>query len=273
MTTGPHPSFTVLMPVYGGVTPERFEQALASVYAGTLLPNAVCLVVDGPVPARLTRSIDLSIERFAPTLVRLSEQGGIARALNAGLREIETDWVARFDADDVNLPDRFALQAAAMTGDVDIVGGMIREVDEDGRVIGLRTPPLDHAAIMQYARTRNPFNHMTVAFRREMAAACGFYPLLPHGEDYGLWSSMLARGARCRNLPDILVEATAGMAMYRRRGGWDKAVAEIPLQRHLVRQGLKSAPQGILQGLSRAAFSLAPSRLRGLVYERFLRTR
>jgi glycosyltransferase involved in cell wall biosynthesis len=267
-----HPSFTVLMPVYAGDTPDRFERSMNSLYAGAVKPDAVLLVVDGPVSVPLALRIDRLAELHSPRVIRLSERSGIARALNAGLREIETEWVARSDADDYSLPDRFALQTAAMTAEVDIVGGAIREVDETGAVTGLRAPPLDHAAILRYARTRNPFNHMTVAFRRDLAAACGFYPLLPHAEDYGLWAAMLSRGAHCRNLPDIVVEASAGMAMYRRRGGWDKLSAEILLQRHLVRHGLKTPPAGVALGLGRAAFSLAPARLRGWIYEKFLRT-
>src|SRR5579859_2986747 len=108
------PSFTVLMPVYGGDTPERFDRAVDSVYENSLLPDAFCLVVDGPVSPELDLRIAAFAERRKPSLIRLRQNMGLATALNAGLAEIETEWTIRADADDINLLDRFSIQKTAM---------------------------------------------------------------------------------------------------------------------------------------------------------------
>lgn len=268
--------FTVLMAVYQKDDLALFERAVHSVYANTLPPDAFVLVVDGPVPQVLHNAIRSLQARYAIEVLPLPANVGLARALNAGLMQVRTKWVVRADADDYNVPDRFALQAAAViqSGDsLDLVGGAIQEVEPDGRQLAVRRTVERHAEIRRYVAYRNPFNHMTVAYRTELALRCGSYPDIHLKEDYALWAQMLASGARALNLPDILVLATAGRDMYRRRGGRRYALAEITLQRHLVRVGLKSRLMALIQGLGRASVFLLPAEVRGWIYEKALRAR
>ena len=266
--------FTVLMAVYKNDDVTLFESAVNSVYANTLRPDAFVLVVDGPVPLAMHKSIQSMQAKYGIEVLLLPTNLGLARALNAGLMRVCTRWVVRADADDFNLPFRFALQAITVnqSGDsVDLVGGAIQEVQMDGRQIGIRRLVEGHEDIKRYAAYRNPFNHMTVAYRADLALRCGGYPNIHLKEDYGLWAEMIAAGARTLNLPDVLVRATTGKDMYRRRGGLRYALAEISLQHHLVRTGLKSPSNAVLHGLCRSAIFLLPSAIRGWIYEKFLR--
>ena len=265
---------TVLMAVYRADDPDLFERALASVYANTLQPDKVLLVVDGPVASTINDTIDRYAHERGLAVLRLATNGGLANALNQGLKQIQTAWVARADADDINMPERFERQARAIAlgENIDIVGGNILEVELNGTVLGERRVPADHASILRYARTRCPFNHMTVVYRHTMVMAVGGYPTLVK-EDYGLWASLLAHGCRAANVPEILVAATAGSEMYRRRGGLRYARAEFELQRFLVGKGLKSPLAAVAHGMGRAAVFVLPNRVRGLLYERLLRRR
>jgi hypothetical protein len=119
--------------------------------------------------------------------------------------------------------------------------------------------------------SRNPFNHMTVAYKTRAVMAVGGYPALHLREDYGLWALLLQRGVTCANLPDVLVHATAGSEMYRRRGGWRYAYGEWSLQSHLVRCGLKSTLSAWAHGVARSCVFLLPPTARGWIYERALR--
>lgn len=265
--------FTVLMAVYHRDDKELFDRAVRSVYDNTLQPNAFILVVDGPVPLSLQSKI-IDIEReFSIKVFWLGENVGLAKALNYGLQEVKTEWVVRADADDYNLPHRFERQAAIMSQDFDLFGGAIQEVDRDGKKLAIRRTPEDPEKIKQFARYRNPFNHMTVAFRAETARRCGGYPDIHLKEDYGLWGLMIKHGARVTNCPEILVEATAGVDMYKRRGGWRYANAEIELQRHLVECGLKRNLSALALGSARAFVFLLPPLVRRVIYEKLLRKR
>ena len=267
--------FTVLMAVYQRDDLALFERAVHSVYANTLLPDAFVLVVDGLVPEALDVVILGLQDTYGINVLRLPVNVGLARALNAGLKQIRTEWVVRADADDYNLPNRFVLQAIALNqskDSIDLVGGSIQEVDSSGRQLAVRRTVEQHGEILRYAAYRNPFNHMTVAYKTDLVLRCGGYPDIPLKEDYALWAKMISVGAQTLNLPDILVLATTGREMYRRRGGFRYALSEVSLQLHLVRTRLKSPYSALTQGLGRAFVFLLPSAVRGWIYEKILRS-
>jgi len=73
------------------------------------------------------------------------------------------------------------------------------------------------------------------------------------------------------NIPQVLVHATAGKALYARRGGWKYAKAEWQMQQLLVDLKIKHSLQALLDGLLRSIIFLLPNSLRGLIYTHFLR--
>ncbi|AWW44043.1 glycosyltransferase [Polynucleobacter paneuropaeus] len=267
--------FTVLMAVYRNDDVALFNQAVHSVFANTLLPNHCLIVVDGPV----TKALDIAIasleKTYSPSIqfLRLTQNLGLAQALNAGIEQIHTDWIVRADADDINLPNRFLELATAIKDHpgLDLLGSHILEIDQEGKPIAIREVPILEAGIRQFAKTRNPFNHMTVAYRAEAVMECGGYPNVYLREDYALWCQFLSKQKKLLNIPQVLVHATAGKNLYARRGGWKYAKAEWEMQQLLVATGLKSAGRAFIDGLLRSAIFMLPSSIRGFVYQHFLR--
>ena len=267
--------FTVLMAVYHKDNPLLFKMALDSVFANTLLPNEVILVVDGPVPTSIEQAIEsVQFEQRSLTVHRLDKNRGLAVALNAGLDMVTTKWVVRADSDDINRTHRFAYQADAILAavhQVDIIGAAIQEIDFDGSPLAVRRTVETNEEIRKFARRRNPFNHQTVAFRVDLARQAEGYPIIHLKEDYALWAKMIQNGARCLNLSEILVDAVTGKDMYRRRGGLKYAISEVDLQAHLVSCGLKTLSQAVIDGLARSTVFLMPSWMRGFFYMHALR--
>jgi glycosyltransferase involved in cell wall biosynthesis len=261
------------MAVCGKDDPELFAKAIASVYRNELKPDYMVLVVDGPVSAQLEHQILSTEKKHGTKVVRLDIARGLAEALNAGLAHINTEWVVRADADDYNLPQRFKriLELLHKQTDLDLVGSAILEVERDGTPVAHRVMPVHQEEIRKFLARRNPFNHMTVAYRRSLVERCGGYPNIYLREDYALWAIMIMAGARCANLSEVLVNATAGRDMYQRRSGWRYAKAERRLQALLVRLGLKSQLHGAIDGIARSSVFLAPAFFRRLIYERILR--
>ena len=265
--------FTVLMAVYGKDDVLLFERAVTSVFNNDLQPDAFILVVDGPVPDLLSDLIKSLQGKYGISVLYLKENSGLAKALNAGLELVRTEWTVRADADDFNVENRFSSQANFLNRGrgIDVFGGAIQEIDKLGNVLAVRRTVETHDQIIKFAAKRNPFNHMTVACKTKFARLCGGYPNIHLKEDYALWASMLAAGAKAANMPDILVRATTGRDMYRRRGGLQYAAAEIALQKHLTSVGLKSKHMAILHGLARSLVFVMPSSIRGFIYEKILR--
>ena len=267
--------FAVLMAVYFRDDARLFEVAVDSIFLNTLQPTQFVLVADGQLSVGLEQMLQKLQQRYSNRieLLRLPTNAGLAHALNAGLRYITLPWVVRADADDFNLPHRFTSLAAMLSTqpELELMSSAILEVEATGQPIAVRGVPVTDEGIRQFAKTRNPFNHMAVAYRRDAVLACGGYPNVHLKEDYALWCHMLARMTPVANTPEVLVHATAGRDMYRRRGGWRYAKAEWGLQNVMVTCGLKTKQRAWRDGLLRAAVFLAPEGLRAKVYELFLR--
>lgn len=263
------PPFSVLMAVYGGDDPHQFTAALRSVTdQQSLRPAEVVLVQDGPVPAPLAEAVAGAIEAASVPvhLVRLPENQGLAAALTAGLEAVSHDFVARMDADDLSLPERFARQIPYLAADRDLVGSAITEFGDDDEVARTRPAPLGADAIAAQARLRSPFHHPSVVFRASAVAAAGGYQDLDLMEDYWLWARMLQAGARVDNLPEPLVMYRVGAGAYARRGGWSLLRSELRLQAAFARIGFVSRGQRWRNVLVRGVYRLVPESVRRVAY-------
>ena len=273
VTLADEATFTVLIAVYGRDDPSLFDAALRSIFSNTLQPSKCVLVVDGPVGCPL-KTIISSYQEVFPELIKvcwLPVNKGLAKALNIGLQLVETEFVARADADDINAFNRFETQYPFTGEGFDLFGSAIEEVDRLGNRLSIKTPPLSQEDIRRYLKKRNPFNHMTVFFRTALAIECGGYPELDLREDYGLWAKMIMRGARCMNLDMPLVKATTGEEFYRRRGGIRSVKAEVAMQNFLVGLGIKGRFEALVEVVLKGSIFIAPSFIRAFIYRTFLR--
>lgn len=140
--------FSVLMSVYRNDNADDFRTAVESVaIKQTLKPDEVVLVVDGPVPEQLKRTI-IDLQNEIPIIrpIWLEKNGGLGNALNIGLKECSHEIVARMDADDIAVADRFEKQIRYMGDHLEVAasGGHIAEfINEPSNVVGYRKVPVD----------------------------------------------------------------------------------------------------------------------------------
>lgn len=277
MTTETPIKFSVLMSLYAAEQPEYLRQSLQSLAKQTRPADEIILVYDGAVGAELEAAATAFQATLPLKIFRLPENAGLGRALAAGATQCTHEWIFRMDTDDIAAPDRFAKQCAYLAAhpDTDVLGGQIAEFDRqpENQIPSRRSVPLSHNEIARRARTRNPINHMTAAIRTAALAAAGGYRHAPLYEDYDLWVRMLLNGSRFANLPDTLVYARAGAAMYRRRGGWQYARTEAAMQYLFYRRGFLTLPQLARNLALRLPLRLLPSSFRALIYQTLLRNR
>jgi glycosyltransferase involved in cell wall biosynthesis len=197
----------------------------------------------------------------------MTENGGLGRALEAGLAACRHEVVARMDADDVSVPERFALQLPEIEAGADLVGSALLEIGVDETdVVGRRTPPTDPRVIATSARLHDPINHPTVVYRKAAVAAAGGYEHVALLEDYWLFARMIHRGARVVNRPEPLVLYRVGDGAYRRRGGLALLVAELRLQVLFVRSGFTTPLQFLRNVAIRCTYRLVPAGVRKPLY-------
>lgn len=272
----PRTPFSVLLPVYAGDRPAFLREAFRStVHDQSRRPDQVVVVRDGPVSSDLEVCLEKLIANspVPVTLIPLDRNRGLAHALEVGLAACEHEIVARMDADDMSMPNRFAIQVPLIEAGADIVGsGLLEFGTGPDDVVGRRTPPCDPEEIARYARFHDPFNHPTVVYRRSAVLAAGGYRDLPLMEDYWLFARMLANGVRAVNVAEPLVYYRVGADAYARRGGTKLLRSELRLQRRFRSEGFTTRAQYLRNVCVRGGYRLLPEWLRRPVYRRVIAT-
>lgn len=269
----PAPPFSVLLPVYRGDRADFLRRSLASVTVEqTLRPDEVLIVRDGPVPDELedvlARARRGELSGAVPVRVlELADNAGLALALEAGLAEATHDVVARQDADDISVPERFATQLPLIAAGYDLVGSAIQEFDDEADAGGvIRRQPSDPAQIRRVLALRDPFNHPSVVYRAAAVRAAGGYQPLDLMEDYWLFARMIHDGVRATNVPQVLVRYRVGAGAYARRGGLRLLRSELEIQSRMRRTGITTAPQYARNLAVRAGYRLVPTAARQAAY-------
>lgn len=162
----------VLMPAFNGQA--DVERTLASFREASRV--RVVIVDDGSTPPIVAPSIDgLDIE-----IVRMAKNGGIERALQAGidaLAERGVRYAARIDAGDLATPGRLAKQRAYLEAHarVAVVGMWTHVVAMNGAPLFDLTPPTDPAAIRRTMLARSCFAHPSLMLRVDAVREAGNY--------------------------------------------------------------------------------------------------
>ncbi len=262
------------MSVYVREQAAYLEQCLESLRAQTLPADEVVVVEDGPLTEALL-AVLARYETYLPMRrVRLECNVGLGKALQQGLEHTTHELVARMDSDDIALERRFELQMAAFAARpaLCVIGGQIDEFSQDPRSPhASRRLPCEHPEILAYARTRNPFNHMAVMYRRSSVLAVGGYQHMMYFEDYWLWVRMLQAGQLTCNLPDTLVLARADRAMSARRGGWSYLRHEWHFLATIHSMGFQPTSCFVKSLVIRSLVRLIPNGLRSQLYATLLR--
>lgn len=196
------PLVSVLMGVHNG---ERFlKNAIVSILEQTITDFEFVIIDDGSTdntPHILAQYMDPRIQ-----VVTQANQG-LTRTLNSGLRLCQGRFIARMDADDQALPNRFEKQVNFLLNNPDVVmlgsgfrqEDLLRQRSED-----IILPKTD-AAIRRAMLSGNPFCHPAVMMRRDALLAVGGYDeSFRYTQDYELWSRLIAYG-RFHNLPEVLL--------------------------------------------------------------------
>ncbi|MFM5906545.1 MAG: glycosyltransferase [Novosphingobium sp.] len=203
------PAITVAMSVYNG---ERFlAPAIESVLAQTFTDFEFLILDDGSRDS--TRSI---IEDHARRDSRIRpiirENKGLIVSLNQMVADARAPLIARMDADDICLPQRFARQLEFLNGhpEYGVIGSWCEDIDENGRPWPAATQhrhPTDHASFVAAIELGRPLLcHPAVMFRRDLVQSVGgYHAAFRHCEDLDLWLR-LASITGIASLPEQLVK-------------------------------------------------------------------
>jgi len=133
--------------------------------------------------------------------------------------------------------------------------------------------PKKFCDIKRYSKIRNPFNHMTVFFKKDLAIKYGGYPDLYLKEDYALWLKFIKNKRKIININSTLVKATTDKDFYNnRRGGLEYLKSEFGISKYLINLKINNLFETIIIFIIRVFFILLFSKIKKFFYLKFLRT-
>lgn len=176
------PTISVIMPVYNGE--QYLKEAVDSILHQTFKDFEFIIVNDGSTDK--TEEIILSYSDKRIRYIQNKQNLKIAKTLNKEIELAKGKYIARMDADDISLPERFEKQIQFMRDNpnIDVCGTWLQtfgDIDDTWR------HPLIHDEIKMYMLTASALMHPTVLGKRQFFVALKYNESMPPAEDYDLW--------------------------------------------------------------------------------------
>lgn len=200
---------SVIMPVFNS---EKYvAEAIESILNQTFNDFEFIIIDDGSTDNSLKIIKEYSQKDNHIRVVVNQENKGIAGSLNIGIALARGEYIARMDADDISLPERFEKQVAFMENhpEIGVVGTSFSRIDEKENVIEevklITQPP----RIWWRMFFINPIVHPSVMMRRNIFINGKFkYNRKSEpAEDYDLWFQIMSHYA--------IANLSEGLLLYR----------------------------------------------------------
>lgn len=198
------PVVSVVLPVRNAAS--TIDEALGSVLVQTFCDFEVIAVEDGSTDGT-GQKLRMVAERDPRVRVISGSEQGTTAALIQGISLARGRYLARQDADDLSMPERFARQVAFLEAHPDVcaVGTAAVAIDDGAREVGRFPTRHGPSAVRDGMRAGliTPV-HGSVMIRRECLDAVGGYrPAFLMSQDFDLWTRLLERWD-IDNLEDVL---------------------------------------------------------------------
>lgn len=268
----------VILPVYKNDKVKDLNKSVESIIMQTYKDLHIFVGVDGPVGDDLKENLLLLGKQDAVSVVWFPENRGLACVLN-DLLDIcfkeGFEYVARMDADDISMTDRFEKQMSYLEKhpEIDVVGGAINEIDEEGKyrnktIIYPETPE----ECRNFFSKRNPHAHPAVLFRKsffEKLNGKKYRPEYRQNQDTMLWYDGMIAGTQHANIPDVVLKFRMTNAMFKkRRNGWAFAKKQFT-DRLMINKGLGYGFKADVYGFAMFCLLVSPVWVKKISYKLF----
>lgn len=198
---------SVVMPVYNA---EKYlDEAIESILNQTYKDFEFIIINDGSTDKSLA-----IIEKYKnqdERIVLISrENRGLIASLNEGIELAKGEYIARMDADDISLSQRFKKQLELMEKkNLDICGCHYARKNSNNKYLDTIYTPLDEYSLLLYLILTVPFAHGSVMIRKRFIIKSHIeYGLnnIKYAEDKAFWIDMFRNNAKFGNVNEVLFE-------------------------------------------------------------------
>ncbi len=200
---------------------EWLQRSIDSILSQTFEEFEFIIINDNPQRRENKDILEVYSKRDGRiSIIENHENIGLAESLNKGIRQAQGKYIARMDADDISLPERFELQHQFLERhkDVFLVGTSAQIMDRNGL---LREKTIVHSSHKQIVdillAAKMAFYHSTIMLRNE-----GFLyrDKLNTVEDYDFYLNLLLKGKRFSNIKKVCLNyrmSGQGISMTKKR--------------------------------------------------------
>lgn len=218
------PKVSIVIPVYNGS--DYLSEAINSALAQTYSNFEILVVNDGSNDGGRTQDI---VKSYGSRIRCINKpNGGVASALNAGIREMKGAYFSWLSHDDLYLPDKVQVQMeyALTSNHPAVYYSDFETIDEKGQSLSVVAVPYREPAALRPALMQSANLHgCTILVPRQAFDEVGvFDESLRTTQDYDLWFRMAARFP-FEHIPKVLV-----------RGRLHKDQGTRKLTDHVVRE-------------------------------------
>ena len=193
-----NPLISVIMPVYNG---EKYlSEAIESILNQTYENFELIIIND----ASIDRTEEIILSYNDPRIVYIKNKQNlqIVKTLNKGIQLAKGKYIARMDADDISIHNRFKKQLTYMKkNNIDICGSWIKTIGYKNEIWKF---PESHEEIKINLFFHSVLAHPSVMIKKEVFEQFKYMNQYNKAEDYALWV-MAIDSYKFANVPKILL--------------------------------------------------------------------
>ena len=248
------------------------KEALDSLFAQTFSSTDIFIQLDGCIDNKVREYLS-NLPKKDIFIFERTQNKGLACSLNDLLKIVLPkgyQYIARMDADDISMPERFEKQIIYMEShpNVDCLGTWAIEINDDGNEYFRKQMPVMHEECLDFFRVRDCMIHPTVMFRRSYFEKAGLYPEDTYfGEDTKMWAKGFKAECKFANLPEYLLKFRLDSDFFQRRRGWKHAKSIFTLRRQINEMlgfGLKEDGYALMYAIAK----LMPIKILDFIYRK-----
>lgn len=204
------PMISVVMPVYNA---EKYiAEAIESILNQTYSDFEFIIIDDGSNDNSYQILQSYAVKDDRIKLYRNDINLKLPKTLNFGIEQAQGKYIARMDADDISLPERFAKQIEFMEShpDVGVCGTWFKEF-KDNDINSIVRTSTNHASDTEMLKIQLLFGgcfiaHPTVMIRNTVIHSHRYdISLGGDAEDYELWNRLINLDYKFINIPTVLL--------------------------------------------------------------------
>ena len=199
-----NPEISVILPVYNA---EKYiRNSIESILHQSYKDFELIIINDGPIDnsgAIISSFNDVRIHYYTN-----DTNLGLIKTLNKSINLSKGRYIARMDADDICMPNRFEKQVAFMESHPSVVlcGTWAKIIDDQGKITG-RIKRIDSSDLIRATMLfTTPFLHPSVMMRSDALQNNQYDDISLHCEDLELWMRLAKQPEyQFANLPEFLL--------------------------------------------------------------------